>query len=91
MSALPDNALMVWEQRANANRVRIYSVAIWIVVGIAFMVAQGVWTTLVFDEGMQMGRKLERKLAADTPKPAPANCRELARICAAQVTERIKR
>jgi hypothetical protein len=90
MSALPDNALMVWEQRANANRVRIYAVALWIFVGIAFFVAMTVWTTLVFDEGVRVGRGIERRLAENTPKPAQANCKNLARLCLEEHTEKLK-
>jgi hypothetical protein len=42
-------------------------------------------------DGFQRGRAHQKQLADDTPKAAPANCKELARICANQEIDRFKR
>lgn len=85
------NAMTLLEQRANAHRVRIYNVSIWIGTGIAFVVALTVWTTLVFDDGVQVGRRIEKRIAADTPKPAPASCKNLSAICLNELSAKVKR
>lgn len=91
MSALPENALTLVEQYANAKRGLLYNSLLWAFVGIAVLVALGVWTTFVFDEGIQTGRRLEKKLAADTPKPAPASCKNLSAICLNELSAKVKR
>lgn len=84
MSALPDNALTVLERKANAKRRALYDVLLWAAVIISVAVSFVVFGALAFEEGLRTGRDLEKRIAANTARPAPANCKEWLRQCAAQ-------
>jgi hypothetical protein len=87
MSALPENALTLLEQRADAKRGWIYSVILWAVVIVALVAAFATWGSIAFEEGVLTGRAIEKKLVKDTAKPT-TSCANLAEVCAAEHARR---
>ena len=81
MSALPNNALTLWEQRENASRKAVYNLLIWsFCIGAALM-AIVMFGIAAFDEGVRVGRDVEKARQAATAKPAP-DCRAWFKHCA---------
>jgi hypothetical protein len=66
----------------------------WIVLAVivpALLVSHVLAAGWGLQDGFQRGRAHQKQVTDDTPKAAPANCKELARICANQEIDRFKR
>jgi hypothetical protein len=87
MSALPENALTLLEQRADAKRGLIYSIVIWAFTIGSLVAAFATWGSIAFEEGILTGRAMEKRLAEDTAKPT-TSCANLAQVCAAEHARR---
>lgn len=86
-----DNAMLWTEQRAEAKRRLIYSVALWMVCIAAAVAGVICFGIAAWDDGFDKGQKAERAKVQLAPKPASEICtKEQARICANQEIERFR-